>query len=144
MSVGIQLDDELFDLARSDYVHAFFSNISFHLEERVNFFRTKGGWGSRFPALLNELYQGELPKTSAQAAVLEIEIVREEFKKITPDRVIWDIDDLKLRPPWGDEIAPDIKNLYDYFTTSDGEVFIDVLEKALRQFAAGGESCELR
>jgi 2,3-bisphosphoglycerate-dependent phosphoglycerate mutase len=144
MSVGIQLDDGLFDLGSSDEVHAFFSNISFHLEERVNFFRTKGGWGSRFPILLNELYQGELSKASAQGAVKELEIVKEELRKITPDKAIWDIDDLSLSPPGSENIDPAIQDLHDYFLTNDGEFIIDVLEKALRQFAAGGESCELR
>lgn len=53
------------------------------------------------------------------------------MKKFRSSEVVWDIDDLKVKPPWGDNISTEIKNLSEYFVTSEGEDLIDMMEKAL-------------
>lgn len=53
------------------------------------------------------------------------------MKKFRSSEVVWDIDDLKAKPPWGDNISTEIKNLSEYFVTSEGEDLIDMMEKAL-------------
>ena len=100
MSIFIRAGSALTELGTNDFVHAFFSTISYHLE--------KDGWGSRFPTIMNELYQGELKKTSAKAALAELKKAQKELAKYSPKDVIWDIEDLKKSPPWGDQISPEI------------------------------------
>ncbi|EAL9047452.1 hypothetical protein NUE13_001983, partial [Campylobacter coli] len=50
--VGFNINDLWYEIGNGDFLHAFFSNVAYHLE--------KGNWGSRFPILMNEVYQGEL------------------------------------------------------------------------------------
>lgn len=62
----------------------------------------------------------------------ELKIIKQELSNLTPDKVIWDIDDLTKLPPWGDNIAETITDLSNYFVTSDGKQLLDVFENALQ------------
>ena len=83
---------------------------------------------------MNELYQGTLDKDNVETAIVELKKIQLELQAFSPDKVVWDIDDLSKQPPWGKNISNDITNLSNYFVTSDGEdfitIFFNVLEKA--------------
>ncbi len=90
-------------------------------------YRLEGGkWGSRFPVIMNKLYQGKMKRKYADKAIKELTIIQKELQAFTPDQVIWDIEDLSKQPPWGNDISEDITDLSNYFVTSDGEDFISV------------------
>ena len=123
MAVGFTVDFYYYSIGSADFLHSFFSTIAVNLEDKK--------WGSRFPVLMNELYQGKLSVENTDAAIKELNIIREELKQISPDKVVWDIDDLSKQPPWGKNISKDITDLSNYFVTSDGRDFISVLFTAL-------------
>ena len=54
MSVMIQVEFLLYPVGHSDFLHAFFSTICRRLEH--------GRWGSKYPHLMNRLYQGRLER----------------------------------------------------------------------------------
>ena len=125
MSVGFIVRDEYYSVGSGDFLYSFFSTIAYNLEN--------GDWGSKYPYIMNELYRGELEVESAKECLAELEIIRNELKKYLPDKVVWDIDDLSKRPPWGDNISADITDLSNYFVTNEGEDFIEVLKEALEK-----------
>ena len=99
----------------ADFLHAFFSTVCGRLEN--------GKWGSRFPHLMNELYQGVLPVKHLAAGTEELSQIKQELAQFAPDQVI--------TPPWGDNISEDITDLSNYFVTSEGEDFLSVFAAAL-------------
>ena len=80
---------------------------------------------------MNNLYQGSLDSENVGKALIELNTIEEELGKISPDKVVWDIDDIKKQPPWGNNISKDITDLSNYFVTSDGEDFFTVFKHAL-------------
>ena len=82
---------------------------------------------------MNELYQGTLDKDNVETAIVELKKIQLELQAFSPDKVIWDIDDLSKQPPWGKNISNDITNLSNYFVTSDGEDFITIFFNALEK-----------
>jgi 2,3-bisphosphoglycerate-dependent phosphoglycerate mutase len=121
MGLGIAVGDDCWTVGSPDLLHAFFSTVSARLEP--------GGWGSRFPALLRELYEGELAVTSVETALSELLLVRRELGLLPPGDVVWDIDDPAATAPWGDMSgAPDLARC---FFTADGRDLFDVLLTAL-------------
>ena len=135
MTVALRVDNLVTELGSAGFVHAFFSTLSGRLEP--------GGWGSRFPVLLHELYQGRLDKTRAGAALAELRQARTELALHPPADVIWDIEDREARPPWGSDISPDITHLGHYFVTSTGRDLFDALEEVLEFLRDEGNECEL-
>ena len=125
MAVGLKVDFLWYPIGDGDFVHSFFSTISYNLE--------KSGWGSRFPYLMKNLYQGELTFQDVPKANEELLVVKKEFKELLPSKVVWDIEDLNKQPPWGEDISPDIANLSNYFVTCDGEDLFDEMFKAFRE-----------
>lgn len=125
MSVAFVVGDEYYLVGSGDFLHSFFSTVAYNLEN--------GDWGIKYPYIMNELYRGELEVESVKECLAELEIIRTELKKYLPDKVVWDIDDLSKRPPWGDNISADITDLSNYFVTNDGEDFIEVLKDALEK-----------
>lgn len=113
----------IYTIGTADFLHAFFSTICGRLEN--------GKWGSRFPHLMNELYQGVLPVKHLAAGTEDLSQIKQELAQFAPDQVIWDIDDRSLTPPWGDNISDDITDLSNYFVTIEGEDFLSVFAAAL-------------
>lgn len=135
MTVGLKLGRITDEIGGQDFFYAFFSTISFRLE--------RNGWGSRFPCLLNNLYQGKLEREDADQALKELDVITSELKNFSPDKVVWDIDNLEKRPPWGSNISSDIENLSHYFVTSSGRDLISVLRECIEQQQSKGGTIEV-
>lgn len=131
MAVGLQLGSIADEVGTSDFFYAFFSTISGNLEA--------DGWGSRYPVLLNKLYRGKLTRVDAVAALNELEDITSELAKLPPNKVIWDIEHLEKRPPWKDNISPDISDLSNYFVTSTGRDLISVIREVIEELRDRGE-----
>lgn len=133
MSVGFQVENILEEVGTHDFLHAFFSTISYHLEP--------GGWGTKYPTLMNELYtNGRLDTSQSLSALSEVTEIRELLQAYSPSQVIWDIDNLAAKPPWGDDISPEITSLANYFVTSSGRDLFEVIIECLDELEqAGGE-----
>ena len=120
MAVGFKVAFFCYQIGNGDFLHSFFSTVSYNLEN--------GKWGSRFPTLMNELYQGTLDKDNVETAIVELKKIQLELQAFSRD-----IDDLSKQPPWGKNISNDITNLSNYFVTSDGEDFITIFFNALEK-----------
>ena len=123
--VGFNVDFYWYEVGSGDFLHSFFSTVAVNLEN--------GKWGSRFPVIMNELYQGKISSRKVEKAIKEVETIKSELKNYPPSKVVWDIEDLSKLPPWGDDIDEEITDLSNYFVTSDGEDFIEVFMQALNQ-----------
>jgi len=123
MGVGLNAGNHLWSIGTGKFFHAFFSTVTARLEP--------DGWGTRFPAVMKELYRGELDPESAELALAELDRIRAELRRFPPSDVVWDAADRARRPPWGDEIAEDITDLSNYFVTDEGQDLFDVLTRAL-------------
>ena len=121
--VGFKVKYNYWEIGSASFLHSFFSTVAYHLE--------KGKWGNKYPVMMNELYQGKLSCVNIPAAKKELEVIRKKLAKYSPDKVIWDIEDLSKQPPWGDKISDRITDLSNYFVTSDGRDFIEILNRAM-------------
>lgn len=125
MSVGFKVGFFWFEIGTQDFLHCFFSTVAVNLEE--------SNWGSKFPIIMNELYQGHPDEKNVTGAVKELKSIKKKLKKFVPDKVVWDFDNLDLLPPWKNEICSDITDLSNYFVTSDGDDFITLFMHALEK-----------
>ena len=123
MATAFTVKYYMYTIGTADFLNAFFSTVCGRLEN--------GKWGSRFPHLMYELYQGVLPVKHLAAGTEELSQIKQELAQFAPDQVIWDIDDRSLTPSWGDNISEDITDLSNYFVTSEGEDFLSVFAAAL-------------
>lgn len=123
MAVGVTVGSITDELGAPSFVHSFFSTISAHCEPT--------GWGRRFPHLMNELYQGRLPHGNALLALAELRKAKATLSNLPHTSVVWDIENRQSKPPWGDNIAPHITSLGNYFVSSTGRDVFQILEGAL-------------
>jgi hypothetical protein len=123
MGVELRTGSVVWPVGTSDFFHAFFSTIAARLEP--------DGWGSRFPAVMKELYGGTIHGEEAARALAELDQIREELRALPPSDVVWDYEDRTKQPPWGDDISSDITDLGNYFVTEDGKDLFDVLGEAV-------------
>lgn len=130
MAVGVKLRSVTTEIGTGEFFNAFFSSVSGLLEP--------SGWGTRFPTIANKLYAGEVNPEDATAALRELSTIQLELAKYNPDSVIWDIDDRSKRPPWGDDISPDISSMADYFVTSTGRDLMETLQEIFEEQAKNG------
>lgn len=134
MAAGILVDCFYYELGHSDFVHSFFSTISYHLENE--------GWGTKYPLLMNELYNDKLNWNDVSVVIANLIEIEKELSKHSPEQVIWDIDDISQEPPWGDKISPKVTSLANYFATTDGKTFFELLRTALD--VAEEDKCDLK
>jgi hypothetical protein len=125
MAVGLKVKYYWYQIGTGDFLHSFFSTISYHLEPN--------GWGSKYPYLINHLYNGRLSNDDVEKALAEINEIRIKLAEYKPFQVIWDIEELSKQPPWGDKISLSITSLANYFVTSDGEDLIQIIISAFQK-----------
>ena len=129
MTVGIKVGSNTDKIGSPAFLHAFFSTISGNLEP--------DGWGSKFPAIMNKLYQGSI------SPLEELCTIQKELSKLPPGKVIWDIKDKSRQPPWGKTIPKEITSLGNYFITTGGHDLVLILLDALEDAMANTEHVEI-
>lgn len=125
MAIGLKVKFNWYQIGEADFLYSFFSTVARNLENNI--------WGSRFPAFMNDLYLGKVNFDNLKFVENELEIIKEELKKLPVDKLVWNKEDLSKLPPWGTDISPDIKNLSDYFVTSNGNNLFDVFFEAINK-----------
>ena len=75
MAVGFKVKYYWYQIGNGDFLHSFFSTVAYHLENK--------SWGSRFPLLMNELYQGKLDKTNINKAIDELDTIQTELQRFS-------------------------------------------------------------
>ncbi|WP_081483467.1 Imm70 family immunity protein [Solibacillus sp. FSL W7-1472] len=68
--------------------------------------------------------------------------MEQKLSKHSQEHVIWDIDDLSQEPPWGDKISSKVTNLANYYATTDGKTFFEVIRTAMDM--AEEDKCDLK
>lgn len=121
--VSFRVGCMMYEIGTASFLHSFFSTVAYRLENNR--------WGSKFPVIMNELYQGKLSFENVPAAKEELTQIKKALTKLSPNKVIWDIEDLSKQPPWGNNISEEISSLGNYFITCDGPDFIEVFFMAL-------------
>jgi len=123
MAVGFFVAPIFYKVGSGDFLNSFFSTIYIKLEH--------SDWGSKYPIVMNDLYNGVIDKKKTSKALTELENLKKGFALLSPEEIVWDFENLKASPPWGADISSDITDLSNYFITSDGDNLLDVLKKAL-------------
>ena len=123
MRLGLRVGDDEWNVGSPDLLHAFFAATSRRLEPR--------GWGSRFPALMNELYQGTLSPARVETALSELLLVRRELALVPAQRT----GDTGPPPAVADG-APDASRS---FVTDEGRDLFEVLLTALLRLRSSPE-----
>jgi len=123
MTVGLKVRSITNEIGTGSFFNAFFSTIHLNLES--------GEWGERFPIIMKELYQGEISKNDAKKALQELDQITEELAQLPPEKIVWDFEDPKALPPWGNNISEDITDLSNYFVTSTGRDLIETIRQCL-------------
>lgn len=129
MGVHLRTSHFIYEVGSSDFLTSFFDTIDIRL--------TKGFFAKKFPFILTDFYYGKVSFENLDQAEKELLEIRKRLKKFDPSKVIWNKNDLKKQPPWGDNISKEITNLSNYFVTSDGhdlfEVILEAIEMAKRE-----------
>lgn len=136
MSVGFKVKFYWYQIGQGDFLHSFFSTVAYNLENKI--------WGSRFPIIMNELYQGKIEYKNINVALEELDMIKTELKSLSPQDVVWDIEDLSKQPPWGNNISEHITDLSNYFVTSDGNDFLIIVSHALEKAKEVNSEIEIK
>lgn len=122
--VGLKAHCFVFPLGTADLVDSFFYTVSWRLEQKR--------WGNRFPAIMNELYQGLLPYESLEEADFELRMIKDEMSYLPHTSGIW-VYELRSDPP-PREIGENknAEDLSETFMTNIGRNMLDEFKTAIR------------
>ncbi len=112
MTVAIKQENVFTEIGPGAILHGFFSTICATLENGV--------WGSHFPKLMNELYQGKLGASDLHAAKDEMSEVISQLKTKPIEGLVWDIEDPNIEVPSEYDKSQNRSSLYEYFKTTTG------------------------
>lgn len=113
MSVAAVAGEHTVEIGTPSFLKAFFSTVFAVLEAP--------GWGTRYPVLMRDFYQGRVAAALVATLADELSALRVALASHPPAAVVWDFERREARPPWGDAISSDITSLADYFVTSEGK-----------------------
>ncbi|WP_242143725.1 MULTISPECIES: Imm70 family immunity protein [unclassified Bacillus cereus group] len=122
-NVGFGIDFMFYEVGHPDFLHSFFSTMSYHTEPE--------GWGTKYPLLMKNLYFDKLNWEDVEEARKNLKEIQSILQKKKPEEIIWDIEDITKRPPWeGKALPSQVVDLVTYFAREDGKTFSDLLFKA--------------
>ena len=137
MPVGFIVEDTFyFEIGHGEMLHSFFSTICYRLESNV--------WGSRFPILMRKLYSDKVEPNDLSLLKLEVKKIQNELSKLNPNKSILNIENISLKAPWENNFSKKIKNLDNYFTTSDSITFTEMLFKAIKMAEDGSYHIKIK
>ena len=123
MNVGVKAGSVVVEIGSADFLHAFFATISENLEP--------GGWGTRFPQLMNHLYKGELSGDQSGTVLEDLKVIRKELSELGTDKLALGLDSEDTRQAADIGINLDSKRLDECFITVSGKNLFDVLFECL-------------
>ena len=124
MAISVMVGDNVFPLGSAQFVHCFFSTISFYCEP--------DGMGTRLTNLTGTLCEGELPWRQSGQALLELKYAHAALMTRQATELIWDVDNLQAAPPWDrNDISPKRASLGHYFITAEGVTLYHCFARAL-------------
>ncbi|PHV51121.1 hypothetical protein CSQ91_08330 [Janthinobacterium sp. BJB301] len=115
--------------------YSLFSTVAVHLED--------GRWGSRFPHIMEKLYQGRLDAADAPAACLQMQAIKRGLAALAPTEVVWDMHDRAKEPPWGSAIGPNVTSMANYHATTAGRNLFDEMAGCVAALAVLGGMLEI-
>jgi 2,3-bisphosphoglycerate-dependent phosphoglycerate mutase len=132
--VDLYTKNTMWTVGEDWFLHSFFSTIAYRLEPN--------GWGSRFRALMKELYTGRLPAEHLQMGRKELATVRAELTERPPQERIFAYEDPERPTPW--DVPPGATSLADSFLTATGRKLLDVIEEAISDASEISADVEIR
>ena len=123
MGVSVWVGNSFYTIGAPSFLKSFFSTVYVHLERER--------WGSLFPVVMREFYSGKMSHERAEAAIAELQMIRDLLAKLSPDDLVWDFEKRDALPPGGAAISTEVTSLANAFVTSDGQ---DLFEQLLRAF----------
>lgn len=116
--VIISEDNKKFvDVGKSDILYALFSTA----DARLGMGRRKVSLGLAF------LETGNCEVKDALETARQLNLIRDELSKFSPDKMVYSKKDPKKAAPWGKSISPIITSCSNYFTTADGKDLLSEL-----------------
>ncbi|MDR3050036.1 MAG: immunity 70 family protein [Elusimicrobiota bacterium] len=90
MTIFLKEHFNIYTIGDADFLNSFFSTVYYNLENRK--------WGSCFPIIMNELYQGKVHNRNVKKCIDEIIAIIKETRKLDINKLIWDFEDLRKLP----------------------------------------------
>jgi len=72
-------------------------------------------------AALSFLKTGACSAGDGYETAKQLNLIRDKLSQLSPDQVVYDLNDPKRPVPWKDNLSPVITSCGNYFTTSDGK-----------------------
>ncbi len=132
--VDLYVQNTMWTVGEDWFLHSFFSTIAYRLEP--------DGWGSRFPALMKELYNGRLALDRVPDAQRELETVRAELAERPPEQRVFAYEDPERETPW--PVPPGAESLADCFLTANGDNLLEVIAETLEDALEADADVEIR
>jgi 2,3-bisphosphoglycerate-dependent phosphoglycerate mutase len=122
------------ELAPEHVMDALFTTISCRLEPQ--------GRGTRFPAVMDDLYSGYLQPGRAPKALQELQEIEAALQKVPIDRVVWSLQKMHCddsREPVNHHAG----SSFEYFVDQDGQPLIWRLRDAVQECLSRGRVLRL-
>jgi 2,3-bisphosphoglycerate-dependent phosphoglycerate mutase len=132
--VDLYAKNTMWTVGEDWFLHSFFSTIAYRLEPN--------GWGSRFPALMKDLYTGRLSPDRFPKARGELATLRSELAERPPEERIFAYEDPDRPTPW--DVPPGASSLADCFLTASAGNLLDVIEQAISEASEISADVEIR
>lgn len=81
------------------------------------------------PQVISFLKNGNCSCEDVKSTKKQMQILRNAFTEIPPNRAVYDLHKPNVTPPWGKSIAPTVTSCANLYTTADGEdLFTQVID----------------
>ena len=99
------------EIGDSDIWFSVYSTAVIRLENKKN----------EIPLAIRFLKTAQCDHSIALDTARQFNLLRDEFSKIPPQKAIYNLDNISMKPPWNDNISPVVTSCANLYTTTDGK-----------------------
>lgn len=107
MAIAFKQNNVITEIGPGGVLHSLFSTIAYRIEN---------GWGNKFPTIMGDLYDGQLPQEKAKIGLQEIRQIKKALELLPPTDVIWDIE-IQMHSPHGERVLTLTSRMQHSFTS---------------------------
>lgn len=99
------------DVGGGDIWFSVYSTIEIRLKSFKN----------QIPEIIHFFKTGKCSTESALETARQFNLLRDELSKYTPDKAVYNMNNLSEKPPWENDLSPVVTSCGNLYTTADGK-----------------------
>lgn len=105
---------KILEIGTNDYLYCFYSTIVANLSKNLK----------EISLAIDFLKDGKCKGSAGYETARQFNLIRDQLSRLRTNKIVYDIENVNKKAPWGNNISPVVTSCGNFFVTSEGKDLI--------------------